>query len=95
MSSEKIICDISDKTIVILFIITLLVSSIGTFLVVKSIDQAKTQEQNLGKTSNGGVISLNIERPVQAGKASIDIVERDNTEKETDKEVKESVPGLK
>ncbi|MCX6706862.1 MAG: hypothetical protein NT001_01835 [Candidatus Woesearchaeota archaeon] len=81
MSSEKISGDISDKTIIVLFIITLLVSSIGTFLVVKSINEAKLEKDNnaaYGKVNGGAGVSMNIERPIGAGTIQMDIQKNKN-----------------
>lgn len=80
MNGDKMSGDISDKTIIILFIITLLVSSIGTFLVVKSINEAKIEKDNAAYgTINGGAgISMNIERPVGAGSIKLEVSKNKN-----------------
>jgi hypothetical protein len=72
--------DISDKTIIVLFIVTLLVSSVGTFMVVKSINEAQIERngQVYGKVNGAGGVELNIEKPAGSGSVKLEILDSKN-----------------
>jgi len=68
--------DLSNRIIVILFIITILVSFMGTFLVLRGVNEVASAEQpEMGASS--GTVSLTVHRPaVSSGGVNLEVLSR-------------------
>ncbi|MBD3313205.1 hypothetical protein GF345_02065 [Candidatus Woesearchaeota archaeon] len=71
--------DVSNKTIAILFIVTLLISAVGTFMVVKNINDIQVERKTIQQEEGDEPIAVSLEvkePPVSAGSIVLNVQPR-------------------